>query len=691
MRLLTFLRALPLLALLAIPAWAEDRAVIVGINHYPYAPDSDLKGARPDALRFNDFVVKEMGLRRDQVTLLLDGEATSERILKTLIADLKFRSKPGDRVIFYFAGHGSRITDRDGDETDKLDEVLITADIKKPKSIGIIRDDDLRYIFEKFPDRRILVVIDACHSGSITRSAAEIEDAPRLLPVDPNSLPDEAHPEVAALQAELGGQTRSEGTRSQTLFPGQRHIDVWSAAAQEEVALENPSGGVFTTFFLEAVGQKRADLNRNGIVSNSELLHYVRLKSAKYCRRSKLCQTSNNGRLTPEFSGVIQRAALFETPEVLAAPAPAAPEILPAPTPQGGEPSILEPEVVEQSPKPDNSGTGFATDSSDTPAPSVDDTPPNANQTVGTVTTPSQTPPNASGQSAALTNDPVANLQPATPGAQTAGTSGLSSTLTTPGTSTPTDSNSLLVTSPVSPVTPEPPNLAVSDLGTTETPVPISDPGTGNLAETIVSIPLDPNPNVSEPAPEQVAIVDPTPTPPKPVEPVTSTLGLEDLFLPASSQEITLAMLPGTELSVGDSVSFVINTRRDGQIILFDLNPKGELFQIFPSPLSPDGAEILPDARKLIVPSALSRNGRPLRIRVTEPAGSGRLLALLVEDPLLDVAQMLPQHANLDPIPDAEAHLVELATALNRSTMDAGGARAARWHSAILEYDIAPK
>jgi hypothetical protein len=66
----------------------------------------------------------------------------------------------GDLFLFYFAGHGQRCPDRSGDEGDGFDELLLAYD--RP-----LTDDELDESWREFPEGvRILVVSDACHSGT---------------------------------------------------------------------------------------------------------------------------------------------------------------------------------------------------------------------------------------------------------------------------------------------------------------------------------------------------------------------------------------------------------------------------------------------------------------------------------------------------------------------------------------------
>jgi hypothetical protein len=91
--------------------------------------------------------------------LILTKEASSDRI-KTEIRDAANRLNAGDLLLITYAGHGTQIPDRDGDEP--MDQAWVVYD-------RLIIDDELFLEWTRFQEGvRILVVSDSCHSGTIT-------------------------------------------------------------------------------------------------------------------------------------------------------------------------------------------------------------------------------------------------------------------------------------------------------------------------------------------------------------------------------------------------------------------------------------------------------------------------------------------------------------------------------------------
>lgn len=90
---------------------------------------------------------------------------TRKNILAALtwLADVK----PGDATFFYFSGHGSQKTARDGFlyESDGMDETILPMDYK---TAGQIRDDDLAdHYARRLPSgAKGVTLLDCCHSGT---------------------------------------------------------------------------------------------------------------------------------------------------------------------------------------------------------------------------------------------------------------------------------------------------------------------------------------------------------------------------------------------------------------------------------------------------------------------------------------------------------------------------------------------
>lgn len=274
-------------------AAAADRALIVGIGTYANLPEKMfLEGPKNDAPLIEKLLKEKLGYGADSIRVLRDAQATRAAILASIDEWLINGTQPGDRVYFYFSGHGLQVKDASGDEEDGLDEALSTYDIVAGNGdwSNVILDDEIDAMLAKLKDRAVTIVIDACHSGTISRSlSTEVGDAmesARFLP-RPHAKPADAvktrglRVDVAVVKPEVAKESG---------------VEAWSAASSYQVAWDDTRlppeerHGVFTLSYVNGHEISAADSNGNGIVSNAELLEYVKKQSQSYCAAQSQCQ-----------------------------------------------------------------------------------------------------------------------------------------------------------------------------------------------------------------------------------------------------------------------------------------------------------------------------------------------------------------------------------------------------------------
>jgi hypothetical protein len=145
------------------------RALLVGINAYPHVPP--LNGCVNDVHLMREVLVEQFGFPPDHIALLADAEATRDRILAAFDA-LVSATGADDIVVFHFAGHGSQIADREGDEPSGFDSTLVPFDAMRPVGdVPDITDDEIHLRLEQLAEKTSFttVIVDACHSGTVTR------------------------------------------------------------------------------------------------------------------------------------------------------------------------------------------------------------------------------------------------------------------------------------------------------------------------------------------------------------------------------------------------------------------------------------------------------------------------------------------------------------------------------------------
>lgn len=148
-------------------------AILIGINDYPQV--RKLKGGINDIALMQDLLIKR-GFLKGNIKLLPNEKATKSSIEQSL-KDLVYSVNAGDIVVIHFSGHGSQVKDDEStEEVDNLDETLIPYDyihtVEKARMTSIT-DDELNYFLNQLTGKKanVTLVIDACHSGGITRGA----------------------------------------------------------------------------------------------------------------------------------------------------------------------------------------------------------------------------------------------------------------------------------------------------------------------------------------------------------------------------------------------------------------------------------------------------------------------------------------------------------------------------------------
>jgi uncharacterized caspase-like protein len=145
-------------------AVADKWALVIGISKFK-DPSIQLKYAAKDALDFYDFLINQAHFANDHVKLLVDEDATRENILNQLGDKwLPHVAMPEDLVVIYISSHGSP-SSADVGGLNYL--VAHNTDKNNLFVSGIPMQDLTRLIKERVHAQRIVVILDACHSGAV--------------------------------------------------------------------------------------------------------------------------------------------------------------------------------------------------------------------------------------------------------------------------------------------------------------------------------------------------------------------------------------------------------------------------------------------------------------------------------------------------------------------------------------------
>ncbi len=138
-------------------------ALIVGISNFQ---DSklNLKYPAKDAKDFNDYLLKEGHFAADHVKLLTNEQATRANILSELGDKWLPRvANPDDLVVIYISSHGSA-SDMDIGGVNYL--LAYDSQVDSLYASGLPMQDLTRIIKGRVHSDRVVLVLDACHSGA---------------------------------------------------------------------------------------------------------------------------------------------------------------------------------------------------------------------------------------------------------------------------------------------------------------------------------------------------------------------------------------------------------------------------------------------------------------------------------------------------------------------------------------------
>ena len=153
----------PMVSTTRAKSFAKGHAVVIGISNYcsqhiPSLPEAVLNDARDVAAVLSSR--DHCGYKEENLQLLLNGDATLNRIRQALRVMTEV-SRPEDTALIFFSGHGAVLDGADGPVS-----AIIPVDCQ-PKAMNntCLLEPEISEILRAIPTQRLLVLIDACHSG----------------------------------------------------------------------------------------------------------------------------------------------------------------------------------------------------------------------------------------------------------------------------------------------------------------------------------------------------------------------------------------------------------------------------------------------------------------------------------------------------------------------------------------------
>jgi len=140
----------------------------------------------------------KQGFLEENIIIITNEQVTKNQLIKIFRTALINKAEKGDVVLFHFSGHGQQIIDINNDEADGYDEALVCYNAEAYweeegyKGEEHFTDDDLSKLLNELRIKigskgSVLVMIDACYSGTISRGNETIRgNRSALAPSDYN-------------------------------------------------------------------------------------------------------------------------------------------------------------------------------------------------------------------------------------------------------------------------------------------------------------------------------------------------------------------------------------------------------------------------------------------------------------------------------------------------------------------------
>ena len=221
------------------PRPARDTvAIIIGIQNYKLIPKAEY--ANQDAQDFYDYASRALGIRQENIKLLLDDEADVSGILTAFQEWLPLKVRKGKTDVYvFYSGHGLPSTDG------KSLYFLPVGANKNLVAKTAISQREIVDALKATQPKSVTMFIDSCYSGQIRTGETLLASArPIVMKVDEVAYPPE--------------------------------FTVITASASDQIASSSPDlkHGIFSYYLMKGL-EGEADENRDGTISIGKLQSYL--------------------------------------------------------------------------------------------------------------------------------------------------------------------------------------------------------------------------------------------------------------------------------------------------------------------------------------------------------------------------------------------------------------------------------
>ncbi len=212
-------------------------AIIIGIADYKSLPKADF--SNNDARTFYDYAIRALGIKPENVKLLVDSDAEEVEILRTFRNWLPSKVRSTTDVYVFYSGHGLPTADGQG------------LYLIPPRAAKDLIDDTaipfskINAALQSAKPKSVTMILDACYSGQ-ARSG--------------ETLVASARPVTLKIENRL--------------FP--ENFTVITASQNDQISSSNPDlqHGIFSYYLMKGM-EGDADANRDGKITLGEMQSYL--------------------------------------------------------------------------------------------------------------------------------------------------------------------------------------------------------------------------------------------------------------------------------------------------------------------------------------------------------------------------------------------------------------------------------
>jgi hypothetical protein len=212
-------------------------AVVIGIANYRSLPKADF--ANDDARVFYDYAIRALGIKPENIKLLVDGDADQADVYQAFKTWLPSRVRPATDVYVFYSGHG--LPAANGQEFYLLPQ-RAHRDLVEETAISLSK---ISAAIQAAKPQSVTVFLDSCYSGlARTGETLLVSARPVALKADKRVFPDE--------------------------------FTVITASQADQISSSSPDlkHGIFSYYLMRGM-EGEADINRDGKITAGEMHGYL--------------------------------------------------------------------------------------------------------------------------------------------------------------------------------------------------------------------------------------------------------------------------------------------------------------------------------------------------------------------------------------------------------------------------------